>query len=558
MNERPFDDEFDEEEIKPSQAGSNAGGRPEIEIRVGEMERAVDEARAALIAAQPIWPVEKKLFRRGDRLGSLAIDEGKDHKGRKVEHQIIVEVGEHTLAERLAVAATFQKWDRRKRGGGGLRRVDPPKGVVKTLMGRGYSLKLPLLVGVVNCPQLAADGRIVDQPGYDAGTGVFYDPRGVKFPAIAAVPTRADAEVAKERLLWLFHTFDFQSEKDRAVALSLVLTRLARIGMATAPLHAFDAPVAGSGKSMIVDIVSILATGERAAVFAQGANLEEFEKRLSVQLMMGRQIIAIDNITNELDGDLLNQSLTQDRVDLRILGASKIVTAQCPAVNTATGNNLRLVGDLTRRSLIARIDPKTERPELRQFDYDPLTDARENRGELIAAALTILKAYCVAGMPERPATLQGFGEWSDLVRGALMWLGLGDPAATQERLRENDPRLTALIRVATVWRKAFGATATTVSEAVEKAEEKKRVEASYGGEYKAEPIDPELLDAFLAVARRGAAINPVALGNYLSSVAERVVALETGTTVRFEKDGTRHGVARWTLTVLAGGDEVPY
>ena len=69
------------------------------------------------------------------------------------------------------------------KGGGGLKRIDPPKDVVKTLVERGYSLKLPILVGVVNCPQLMADGRILDKPGYDAETGMFYDPRGATFPA---------------------------------------------------------------------------------------------------------------------------------------------------------------------------------------------------------------------------------------------------------------------------------------------------------------------------------------------------------------------------------------
>ena len=61
--------------------------------------------------------------------------------------------------------------------------------------------------------------------------------------------------------------------------------------------------------------------------------------------MTGRQIIAIDNINNELDGDLLNQSLTQPKVDLRVLGESRKITIRCSAVNTATGNNLKLVGD---------------------------------------------------------------------------------------------------------------------------------------------------------------------------------------------------------------------
>ena len=239
--------------------------------------------------------------------------------------------------------------------------------------------------------------------------------------------------------------------------MSLILTRLARLAMATAPLHAFDAPTAGSGKSMIVDIAAILATGETAPVFAQGPNLEEFEKRLSVQLMAGRQIIAIDNINNELDGDLLNQSLTQDKVDLRILGQSREVTVQCSTVTTATGNNLKLVGDLTRRAVIGRLDPKTDRPEIRQFDYDPLDGrarepGRTGRGGAHHPEGLSRRRAC----PSRPPRLQGFAEWSDLVRGALMWIGLGDPAATQERLRENDPKLTTLIRVATVWRKAFG------------------------------------------------------------------------------------------------------
>jgi putative DNA primase/helicase len=217
--------------------------------------------------------------------------------------------------------------------------------------------------------------------------------------------------------------------------------------------------------------------------------------------MTGRQIIAIDNINNELDGDLLNQSLTQPKVDLRVLGESRKITIRCSAVNTATGNNLKLVGDLTRRSLIARLDPKTDRPELRQFDYDPLMDARDHRAELVAAALTILKAYCVAGMPGRPPRYRV--SRTGRTQCALLWIGLEDPAATQDRLRENDPKLTALIRVTTVWRKAFGAAATTVAEAVEKAEAKRRVGTWEDSKF--EPIDPDLLDAFMAVARRGAA-----------------------------------------------------
>jgi hypothetical protein len=98
-----------------------------------------------------------------------------------------------------------------------------------------------------------------------------------------------------------------------------------------------------------------------------------------------------------------------------------------------------------------------------------------------------------------------------------------------------------------------------VAEAVAKAVEEKRVETSW--EYKTEPVNPDLNDAFMAIARRGAAINPEAVGKYLSSEAERVVVLESGAKVRFQKEGTRQGVALWTLVVVAAGageDEVRF
>jgi hypothetical protein len=148
------------------------------------------------------------------------------------------------------------------------------------------------------------------------------------------------------------------------------------------------------------------------------------------------------------------------------------------------------------------------------------------------------------------------------VRGALIWVGVGDPAASQERPRENDPKLTRLIRVATAWRKAFGADRATVSEAVARAEAKRRVGTYEDSRF--EPIDPDLLDAFMAIARRGAAINTEAVGKYLSSEAERVVVLESGAKVRFERDGKSHGAVLWTLVVVdageaeAGEDEIRY
>jgi hypothetical protein len=343
------------------------------------------------------------------------------------------------------------------------------------------------------------------------------------------------AEDAIKRLSRLIDTFDFVGDADRAVALSLFLTAIGRPHMPSAPLHGFDAPVAGVGKSKLVDIASILATGHEAGVTAQGEDREEAEKRLSAILMRGDPIIAIDNCERPLEGDLINSALTQTRVELRILGFSKVVTARCAALLTATGNHLAVKGDLTRRSVIAKLDPMVARPELRQFAYDPIADAKARRGELVAAALTILRAYHVAGRPDRPPRLQSFEQWSDNVRGSLPWLGEADPVATMDRIRKRDPVRASLTAFLHAWRAAFAAAPTTARKAIEAATDRS-----------------DLLDAMVAVGvSRGGKLDSKALGNFLADRAADVV-VDLGTalipeTVAMEQCGERQGVALWRI-----------
>jgi putative DNA primase/helicase len=183
---------------------------------------------------------------------------------------------------------------------------------------------------------------------------------------------------------------------------------------------ALTRPARERASPKLVDIVCILAAGHEAGVTAPGETREEAEKRFATLLLRGDPIIALDNSEGPLEGVVLNQALTQQWVNLRILGFSKAVWTRCAALIAATGVNLLIKGDLIRRAVVSRLDPKVERPELRQFDYDPISDAKANRGELVAAALTILRAYHVAGRPNRPPRLQGFEEWSDTVRAALV------------------------------------------------------------------------------------------------------------------------------------------
>jgi putative DNA primase/helicase len=537
------DDELDDEQqqASPPTQQSAPPSPPTIEIRAGEIERIVDETEAALIAEQEAVPMVKRLFRRGGLIVSMGFNTEPTHDGGTVETQVIVQAGDYALTERIASAALFAKYDRRRKK---LNRVDPPHSIAVTLKQRKYRLRLPGLVGMVNCPQFMANGQIMAEPGFNPATGIFFDPRGVSFPPIPMHPTRAEVKAALAAFLPIYRTFSFEADQDKAVALSLPLTLLARAGMETAPLHAFDAPVAGSGKSKLVSIASIIATGRDAGVIAQGHTAEEFEKRLATQLMKGKQLIAIDNCNSPLDGDLLNQALTQSTLEMRILGVSQDFVARCTTVLSSTGNNLIIVGDMTRRGIKGRLDPKIERPELLQFQYNPIADVKRRRGEIVAAALTILRAYHVAGRPGRLPELQGFVEWSDTVRSALVWVGVEDPVKTQEALRTNDPTRTALIRVAEAWRMMFGVAPMTASDAIAQAEERTLIGASGDKWALANPI---INEALMSVAGRNRAINPEGLGRYLQKSKDKVLKLDDGALVRFERRDTRQGVAVWAL-----------
>ena len=164
---------------------------------------------------------------------------------------------------------------------------------------------------------------------------------GQSFPSIPVAPTRQQAREAPDHLDGtLLEEFPFVGKIDRAVALSLILTALDRHAMATAPLHGFTSPVAGTGKSLLVDIASLLANGEITPVISQGSSKDETEKRLGAELLSGSAIVSFDNCSAEVDSDLLCQALTQRELRVRELGYSRNVKVPITALFTANGNNI--------------------------------------------------------------------------------------------------------------------------------------------------------------------------------------------------------------------------
>ncbi|MDR1922242.1 MAG: hypothetical protein LBS31_10955 [Candidatus Adiutrix sp.] len=257
------------------------------------------------------------------------------------------------------------------------------------------------------------------------------------------------AENALKTIMEPLAGFPFVSGADLAAALAAVLTVLVRLCLPKVPLFGITAPEKGSGKSLLADAIALIGTGLKCTLIPYSHDAEEVRKSLFTHALKGTSVLNFDNIATTFKGDFLCALLTSTTIDDRILGASKSVTAPNVMTILATGNNLTIAGDLTTRALLIlttralliQIDAEMEKPEERHFEIDLTRWIPENRARLVTAGLTILRAYHLAGRPKPDWKEFGrFEDWSNLVRGALVWLDTEDPLATRRGLADADSR----------------------------------------------------------------------------------------------------------------------
>jgi hypothetical protein len=427
--------------------------KPRVVIREGDSVAIVDAAEVALLAANV------EIFQRGGELvRPVVLDRPvvSASVNRPEGAAILIAVRETWLTEQFARHLQWVRLAKTKEGQCKEVPADPKLQYAKTLLSRAGEWKAPVLRGMLNTPVLDADGRMIQRPGYDAASGLLLNFDEGAYPPIPEAPSRADAERALNDLARPIRSFPFDNEASKAVALSALLTAIIRPSLMTAPLHAFDAPMAGTGKSMLAEMAGLLATGVRPPAMSQGKSAEEDEKRLSTVLHAGDRVILIDNCEQSLGGDFLCSMLTQVMVQARILGRSERRILPSTALIMATGNNLTLEGDIARRAVICRLDAKQERPDQRVFDFDAQQELIADRARLVVAGLTALRAYKLSGYrPANMTPMGSFADW-DWVRGTLIWTGHADPAESRSALFDEDPLKAERVQVMDLWEKEFG------------------------------------------------------------------------------------------------------
>lgn len=544
-----------EPETEPSRtADGTAFKRPPprkvILIEAGQQHDEATKGEAAIIAGG------RPVFQWGTKIVRPCIRETKASDGSTTITAALMELRVHAILDELSRAAEFQKFAGRKDD---LVVVNAPKLMAEIILSRAGEWTFPVISGLVTTPTLRPDGSVLREPGYDIETRLFHHAdRRLKLHDALTNPTRQDAERALRALAGLLGEFPFvgieaaagQPERTvgGAVALSAIVTAVARGALSVAPLHAFRAPAAGSGKSYLADVVRAVAAGQRCPVMAAAAGDDkETEKRLVGELLAGTPLFSVDNVNGELGSDLLCQAIERPLMSIRALGGSAIAKIENHVTVLATGNNLRVRGDMVRRTLVCDLDASMERPENRPFQAKPVATVLGDRGRYVSAALVIVRAYMLAGSPGKLPALASFEHWSDKVRSALVWLGTADPLLSMEAARDDDPDFADLQEIATLWRQAFGTSPMTLSAAVTEAEQRVPT-AGYDGEaptYAADlaPQHAALAEAFRRISGGRAAVDTRRLGYWLRNREGRIV----GGIGRFKRAGISHGVVRWAI-----------
>lgn len=429
---------------------------PVIRVAAGKIDRLTDEAESALIAA------DAEVFQRAEQL----VRPG-HHEVGAADGRTTVAAGLHALrlpalVEELARVAEWQAYNMRSKD---WKAIDPPASIAGVLAARVGRWRLRSVASIITCPTLRPDGSILAEPGYDAATRIYHMPEArLRMPRLPERPTRDDAITAAKLLLDLLVGFPLVTDADKAVALSLIVSAVVRGALGMVPVHAFTAPAPGTGKSYISDVTAAIISGRWCPVITAGRTEEELEKRLGAMLLAGYPIISLDNLTEGLSGDALCQIAERPTVRIRILGKSEAPECEFRGIVIANGNNLTVVGDMARRVVLGKLDANEERPEERQFKFDPVKRVLADRGQYIAAAMTIVRAYLAAGQPDKCPTLASYSAWSDIVRSGLIWAGCGDPVDTMKDIRDSDPVLTTLRAVLECWREAFADEGKTAAE----------------------------------------------------------------------------------------------
>lgn len=453
-----------------SHAAKTADDLPVIETNDRHIRDVAEDALTALREANR----PPAVFVRSNRLARIAMSQNPlDGKVRPQVETVTREILSHRLARIANCVST--SLDR------GTVPIAPPERLLKDLLAYPSWPDFPPLLGVVTAPVVATNGELVTTPGYIPAARVYYH-QVEPLPLPDTTPTDANVSAAKMLLLdTLLGDFPFVDEASRAHALALLLLPFVRPYIpGNTPLHLVDAPTRGTGKTLLVDTVTSVFLPGGAPHTAipkkqRGASdEEEWGKKAVSELRDGVPFVFLDNITGVLASPTLDLLLTSSEYKGRLLGTNDPITLPVRCVWVGTANNVEVGGDTDRRIVWIRMDSKQEQPEDREGFKVPDLPAyvREERPALVAAAVTLLRAWIAKGRPVWSGRPVGsYEQWSRIMGGILETVGVpGFLLNRQEMNQRLNPERERWADLFTAWHGAHGENAVGVAEVADLAQ----------------------------------------------------------------------------------------
>jgi hypothetical protein len=299
----------------------------------------------------------------------------------------------------------------------------PASRTLASVLTRRYWPGMLELHGIVGSPVLRPDGTLLQKTGYDPATGLYLASK----VGLPHVPDRPSIEQVAEARDFLLHHFlgDFPwvEPADRANYIGLLIAQILRPYLRTlTPFGAISASTQSSGKTILSEGIGLLY-GQRVRPWVRN----ETEQRKAITAVLDEQAatIVFDNIREgeQIDSPVLAMLVTTPTWSDRLLGTNKTFSAPNDRLWLATGNNLRLGGDMATRTVLIRLDPKMPRPEMRTHFTIPHLDrwVKEpaNRTDLLWRLLVLVMDWMAAGAPRTEHTMRQFSTWTAATGGFL-------------------------------------------------------------------------------------------------------------------------------------------
>jgi len=365
------------------------------------------------------------------------------------------------LACKLSAAARYQKSRTLKGKTTTWIDADPPANIVKAISEQIEFPGVPQVTGLAYSPMLRSDGSIVRESGYDPSTGLILDLDG-------SFPESVPLDTAKKALDDILQDFPWESEPHKSGWLACLVTLVSRHAIrGNTPFFLFDANVSRAGKGLATDVLAMIIEGRRATRYMATTG-EEMRKAITSIALSGSPYLLLDNIRGRLGGQALENALTTGTWTDRLLGGNTTIQVDLDFSWLGTSNNAHITTDMVGRSVHVQLNSPMENPgERTEFIHpDLLSYVKKHRHTLAMCALAIPSAYMAAGRPPQNLTgWGGFDDWSDLVRGSLVFCGYADPDTRKQLRILSDDQTESLLELMDVW----GQQSMSVSEAFQRA-----------------------------------------------------------------------------------------